>query len=373
MTSSLSTASAKKLIAALGQQLTLVLHHDVKENFTLVVDAARRAHLLSGLVATPGVTVTTSKHSSIHYSDQLVRLTDLKTWLGDAKSLDERFMRWRGGGYCEAVRFGRRVLVVEGGNNARNLQSVGLTFDAEAEAVRFFKSFCAVLPKGWVNTGPVHVAGSGGISREYLGCDEQRKKGVHAAIVQVLDEVLLETLVDPKGNRRSTREVFRSEAEAIAALNAFELAWYRAGGAQHEIEYMASLKRRTERTLIEHLQSELESRPNRAAFVQQLLGDAGLPVPDGLSEDESALLRAVYGTHPAHWLLVGERLPKDVKHYEVENRTPTVHVYCDPKHRAVAEITVDERRGTWARVKRLVDQKKYDALVAKTLKRLELA
>ncbi|MFO0595764.1 MAG: hypothetical protein U0228_10680 [Myxococcaceae bacterium] len=365
------TAAAKKLIAHLKSDIE-VLHHDPK-GFTLVlINAGQKPVLLNGFDEVKGVTLITAPHDSFHYgSNKLVRIKDFPAFLGDAKKLDERSMRWKGGAYAEACRFGRRVMVGEGGNNARNLRTVGLVFDAEADAKRFFESWQRALPRGWVETGPVYVEGEGGISREYLASDAMRKNGVHAAVVRVVDETFSHTKVDPKGTRTEKRKTFATAAEALQALNAFEVDWFKQGGVQHEIEFMKTIKRRSDRTLLEHLQEELDEADDPRAFVTKLLGDAKLTLPADLSDDRDALRRAVWPIHEVHWLRVGERLEKGVEHHEVMNRKG-VHVYVDRAHLAVAVVTVDARRShTFADVKR-ADAKKFDALVQKTLKKYEL-
>jgi len=254
--------------------MTTVLHDDKKARLRLIITDARAAQLLSGKTPAAGVEVTTEPHDSLHWGNRLVRLDALKDWLDDAKTLDERSMRWKGAQYAEALRFGRRVLVCAGENNARNLQSVGLTFEEEAEAKRFFTSFATVRPKGWVDTGSVYVEGKGGISREYLGGSAHSKRGVHAAIVRVLDEVSFLTTVDKKGKRTEKRTVHVNEAAALAALNAFELAWYREGGRQHEIEFMKTLLRRKDRTLLDWAAEEVPLQADPVRFTRKLLQDA---------------------------------------------------------------------------------------------------
>ncbi len=353
--------------------MTTVLHDDKKARLRLIITDARAAQLLSGKTPAAGVEVTTEPHDSLHWGNRLVRLDALKDWLDDAKTLDERSMRWKGAQYAEALRFGRRVLVCAGENNARNLQSVGLTFEEEAEAKRFFTSFATVRPKGWVDTGSVYVEGKGGISREYLGGSAHSKRGVHAAIVRVLDEVSFLTTVDKKGKRTEKRTVHVNEAAALAALNAFELAWYREGGRQHEIEFMKTLLRRKDRTLLDWAAEEVPLQADPVRFTRKLLQDARLDVPARLPSAANELLRTLRTIHAVHWLRVGEQASRDVVHHEVENRRPPVHVYLDEAHLAVAEVTVDARRDhTWAEVKRAPDPKKYQALVAKTLKRFAL-
>lgn len=353
--------------------MTTVLHDDKKAKLTLIITDARAAQLLSGKAPATGVTVTTAPHDSMHWGNRLVRLDALAEWLQDARTLDERSMRWKGAAYCEAVRFGRRVLVGVGENNARNLQTVGLTFDDEADARRFFTSFATVRPKGWVDTGPAYVEGKGGISREYLGGPAQAAKGVHAAIVRVLDEVCFVTTVDTKGNRTTERTEHASEAAALEALNAFELAWYRAGGRQHEIEFMERLLRRRDTTLLSWVGDELPRQKDPVRFVRRLLEDARLDVPADLPSEANDLELVLQSVHPMHWLRVGEQASRDVVHHEVQNRKPPVHVYLDVAHLAVAEVTIDARRNhTWATVKRAADAKKYEVLVAKMMKRFEL-
>lgn len=359
-----SVGHAKKLIARLGQPIARVLHHDAAA-FTLLLDDTRRPHLFAGLEPVPGVVLTTAPFDSVHWADTLVRVPDLAAWLGDARSLDERAMRWNKGAWAEAVRFGRRLLVCEGGNNMRNLSSIGLTFDTESEARRAFTSFATVLPAGWVDTGPVYVAGRGGVSREYLASAAQRERTrQHAAIVRVLDDELRTTIVDPTGNRTEQRQRFATEAEAVSALNAFELQWYLAGGQQYEVESMEGLKRRADRTLVEHVEEELSRVENPAAFVRQVLSDAGLDA-----------VEKVERSHPAHWLRVGERLPAAVEHHEVPGKKhERVHLYLDATHRAVAVIVVDEKRdSSWLKhVERAPTDEKFKALSTKFRRRLKV-
>lgn len=274
-------------------------------------------------------------------------------------------MRWNKGAWAETVRFGRRLLVCSGGNNMRNLSSIGLTFDTESEAKRSFTSFATVLPAGWVDTGPVYVAGCGGVSREYLASEAQRERTrQHAAVVRVLDEELRVTIVDPTGARTEQRQRFATEADAVTALNAFELQWYLAGGEQYEVEYMEGLKRRADRTLVEHVEEELPRAEDPPAFVRQVLRDAGLDTVENVER-----------SHPAHWLKVGERLPADVEHHEVPGKKhERVHLYLDATHRAVAVIVVDEKRDSlWLKdVERAPTDEKFKALSTKFRRRLKV-
>ncbi len=360
----LSVSHAKKLIARIGQPIATVFHHD-PAGFTLLLDETRQPHLFVGLEPLRGVLLTAAPFQSIHWGESLVRVPDLAAWLGDASALDERAMRWNKGAWAEAVRFGRRLLVCQGGNNMRNLRSIGLTFETDSEARRAFTSFATVLPAGWVDTGPVYVAGCGGVSREYLASDAQRERTrQHAAVVRVLDEELRTTIVDPTGNRTEQRQRFATDAEALSALNTFELQWYLAGGQQYEVEHMESLKRRADRTLVEHVEEERSRVESPAAFVRELLSDAGLDAVEKVTQ-----------SHPAHWLRVGERLEADVEHHEVPGKKhQRVHLYLDASHRAVAVIVVDEKRDSpWLKhVERAPTDEKFKALSTKFKRRLKV-
>ena len=164
--------------------------------------------------------------------------------------------------------------------------------------------------------------------------------------------------------RTRQRQRFATEADAVTALNAFELQWYLAGGEQHEVEFMEGLKRRTDRTLVEHVKEELPRAENPAAFVHQVLSEAGLDPVENVEH-----------SHPAHWLKVGEALPADVEHHEVPGKKhELVHLYLDATHRAVAVIVVDQKRDRlWLKqVERAPTDEKFKALSTKFKRRLKV-
>jgi hypothetical protein len=365
----MTPASFKKLAAAAGTTLTTLLHEDKAAGLYLVLDEKLRPHLLDGKAPVAGVTFTTEKRDSFHYSEPLIAVPDVAAWLGDADRVDERQMAWMGWGYREAVRYGRRVLFLWGTNNARNLQTIGLTFETEDAARRFFTSFATVLPKRYVLTGPAYVPGDGGVAREYFPA---KSPGLQKGLGHVLDETAFWT--EQFGNdRRERRETFASHDEAMRAFSQWELDWYRAGGRPYEIEYMERLKRRADQTLVEHADQELQHAKDQQAFVRKLLTDAGLAFPE-LPTDLAGLLGVVRSLHPAHWLLVGQRATPEaeVVHHAVMNKQG-VHVYFDRPHRVVAVVEIDERRDrAWAKVTRADDEKKADAAWTKTLKRFKL-
>ena len=357
------TLSKSALAKLIGHAVTQRLHEDAKTGLVLCVDDTDTAHLIDGKSHAAGVTATTARRESMHYKSQLVAVPDVMSWLGDATAVDARDMAWSKGGktFREAVRFGSRVLVVTGGNNARTLMSIGLLFDDQAKAERFFASFTEVPPKGWTRTGPWYVPGRGGVAREYWPAKVPGPK-VNKALGQVIDETARWVL--DHGNAVATvrEETFESAAEAQAAFNAWELEWYRAGGRPYEIEWMKRLRSRSESTLMEYAASRLEKEKDHPAFLRALFTDAEIPSPPKGTK--------LADVPEAHWLRVGERVSRNTQHIEVKSK-PGVTIHFDREHLVVSVITATPGRNTWSVVKRAANEEKAHALWLRTMKRFK--
>jgi hypothetical protein len=355
----LKNAALEKLV---GHAVVTRVHEDAKAGLVLFVDAANTAHLAEGKALASGVELTTTRRDSLHYTSPLFAVLELAAWLDDTKRVDARDMAWSATGqsYREALRFGPRVLVVWGGNNARTLQTIGLTFDDASRAQRFAESFTTV-PK-WVRTGPWYVPGRGGVAREYWPAKVPGKKVVKA-LGRVIDETA-RWVIDRGDAPETTRdETFKTNAEAMAAFTQWELDWYLAGGRPYEIEWMERLRSRAESTLLQHADAQLEQQADKGAFLRALVTDAGLAVPPKGTQ--------LSDVDEAHWLRVGERAAKKVERLEAKKK-PGVSIHFDREHLVVAVITRKEGRRTWSVVKRASDEKKADALWLRTRRRFGL-
>lgn len=366
----LSNAALSKLS---GHAVVTRVHEDAKAGLVLFIDESKRAHLAVGQTLDVGVSLSTQRRDSIHYSVPLFEV-EVSEWLRDEKAVDARAMAWTKSGnlYREAIRYGRQVLVVWGGNNARNLQSVGLTFEQVDAAKRFYSSFTERLPKGFIDTGVTYVPGRGGVAREYWPPKKQTGKKVVKALGRVVDESVRWVLDFSGANFKEDVATYPTEADAIAAFNRKELEWYRAGGRPYEIEWMKSIKRRADSTIVDYLDEQLQHEEKQAAFVQKVLLAAKLPVPTQLPATiDHGLLDAVRAIPDAHWLLVGQQRAKQTIRHDVMNKRG-VSVHFDREHLAVAVLTQVEGRRSWATVKRASDVKKAEALWAATMKRFKL-
>jgi hypothetical protein len=241
-----------------------------------------------------------------------------------------------------------------------------------------------------VDTGPLHVAGRGAVAREYSPPSKQAGKQVNKALGRVVDQTLEWTLDHNNANFATSRQTFATADAALAALSAKELEWYRAGGRPYEIEWMERLRARADSTLIEAVEEAFSvadaasrrgfswvdapsSYTDPANWVAQLASDAGLPAPSPRPADAAAWRAWLRTQSAAHWLLVGQRLPKKVLSHQVMNKRG-VSVHFDAEHLAVAVVTHDAARNhTWAVVKRGANPAKAKALWAATLKRFKLA
>ena len=304
------------------------------------------------------VDLVAEPRSSFHYPDRsLVAVKDVKRFVGDAARIDERVMQWTAGDskalYREAVRLGGRVLLVWGLNNARDLQSVGVTTGVQ-DALALVTAFRVRPPKGFKTSSPYFLGTRGGIAREYTGAHAPPElvrvvrpgATITSARAQCVDNIVRWYVDHTDRHRDSLVEELADDASAERRFDALELAWYRAGGAPYEIEWMKTIRRRADHTLLEWIRWYAGETGTFHETTRRLLAAAGIELPE-LSAVEDEVVNAVARIPAVHWLRVGERAGA------LQHRTgdkPGIERWWDEGNHVVATVTRD-RSGGIAKVK----------------------
>jgi hypothetical protein len=206
----------------------------------------------------PPYVVTTAPHASGHWSNlKHVQVSDLAAFFAGARRIDERAMAWwlgRGQSshlYTEVIRTDRRVLLLWGGNNSRNLCHAGLTFDGDVSAAALVATFRAGPRKGFRATTPFFVEGKGGVRREYWPAPAEPTPRAQKWFGDVLGaDVNLTLQCQAEGGLDFQRRgvVCTSVEEARSHYNAWELALFHSGGRLYEVEWMSGLQEPAPRT-----------------------------------------------------------------------------------------------------------------------------
>lgn len=250
--------------------------------------------------------------ASFHYpKETFFAVDDLATFLAKATTTSERAMQWTAGDYNalyrEIVRFGDRVLILWGRNNARNLQTVGITTD-EADAKALVEGFRRAPLKGFKPTSPYYVEGRGGVVREYHPILAKSKRGtIERAVGRCLDDRVEWTTRYPNHEREELELELPTNEAAERKYDELELDWYRRGGRPYEIEWMKTARRRRDYTLDDWIRFHGD-RPDAQAYASKLLNDAKLPavLPASFAE----ICKVVSAMPEAHWVRVGEVVGK---------------------------------------------------------------
>jgi hypothetical protein len=321
------------------------VHVDRTSGAVLAVDAAAVIHW-DGF----DFTGTTAHRASFHYPDRsLVAIPDIAAFVRGVTQIDERAMQWTAGDaqslYREAVRFGDRVLIAWGRNNARDLQTIGITA-TEANAKALVASFRTHPPKGFKPTSPYFVEGRGGVSREYHPPTEDGGREIRKGVARCIDNIVEWATMLPDHERDTLREEHASDEAAQRRFDELELSWYQRGGRPSEIEWMKQLQRRADHTLLAWFERQRGESTDPVALARGLLEAAGIAVPE-LPATPHELHAAFMATPAAHWVRVGERAGKVARQAAAKANT---EVWLDASLFAVATITKD-KRGAVAKVK----------------------
>lgn len=324
--------------------MSTVLHIDRKTNEQLALEDDGT---LSWTRKGEPVAFTAAAHgqrSSFHYPNRvLFAVEDLRSFVAGATEISEREMQWTAGDsqalYREIVRFGDRVLIVWGRNNARDLQSVGV-IAGESEARALVKAFRAAPLKGFKSTSPYFIEGRGGVVREYWPVPESGTHGkVEKGRGRCLDNRVSWTTQYPKYERDELLEELATDEAAEQRFDALELDWYKRGGSPYEIEWMKTARRRSQHTIYEWFQQTGKASPRPVAT--KLLADANLETA-ALPAEYDAVVRVLYQTPAAHWVRVGETVGKLVRKVGPK---PNIELLLDTALHVVATVTRDPKTG----------------------------
>lgn len=319
-----------------------VLHIDRKTREQVTIDKAGSVEWTRAGEPVECTTVATKQPPSFHYPDRVFySVSDLRAFVGNAKAISERAMQWTAGDsnslYREAVRFGDRVLIVWGRNNARDLQSVGV-ITSEANAKALVQAMRNAPLKGYKPTSPYFVEGRGGVCREYWPVPEKGKLGkVERGKGRCIDNRVEWTTCYPNHEYDAKVEELATDEAAEKRFDALELDWYKRGGRPYEIEWMKTAKRRSQYTINDWFRW-YGDRPEVAAYATKLLRDAKLDV--GKLPATHREIEAVIAAMPeTHWVHVGETVGKVKKK---KSSKPNTEVLLDQALHTVTTVTRDK-------------------------------
>ena len=163
--------------------------------------------------------------------------SDLPRALANEARCDERALAWdkAGKAFREIVRWGNVVMVLWGRTNDSDVGGFLVCFGDAEEAHAFYEKVHAAPPEGFSFGSPYHLAGKGGIQRQFAkktenDDDEDDDSSIRIAVL---------------GNRWTKFDKrFASPAEAARAYEAWELDHYKGGARLFNLEWRDRLKAR---------------------------------------------------------------------------------------------------------------------------------